>query len=205
MNPLAFLKDFKKIDWTHLWDIFLIRFLMGFAIMVYRTNFSLMLDFKYGVSSKTIGYIISYSGVIGTISGFLVGRLAGYYKDDGKLLLHTSIIQVFTIAALTFAPSLWILVICLTPLSMANAVARVCVTNLTIQRGHGQETGVLLGLGASVLSIARMMTPALGGFAQEIHVSGPGILGTIVAAVGVGLMIAVPQHNRIIKPPVKAD
>ncbi len=34
LNPFAFVKDFGKIEWNHLWDIFLVRFLLGFAVMV---------------------------------------------------------------------------------------------------------------------------------------------------------------------------
>ena len=34
LNPLAFIKDFKKIEWDNLWDIFLVRFLLGFSVLV---------------------------------------------------------------------------------------------------------------------------------------------------------------------------
>ena len=34
LNPLAFIKNFKKIEWDNLWDIFLVRFLLGFSVLV---------------------------------------------------------------------------------------------------------------------------------------------------------------------------
>ena len=34
LNPLVFIKDFKKIEWDNLWDIFLVRFLLGFSVLV---------------------------------------------------------------------------------------------------------------------------------------------------------------------------
>ncbi len=155
----------------------------------------MMLEYKFEASPKTTGYLISYSGIVATLSGFLVGRIANFYKNDSKLLLHTGYLQVFAIIGLTFAPSLSMVVIFLTPLGVANAVARVCVTNLTIERGKGQETGALLGLGASVLSIARMLSPAIGGVAQEAHMSGPGIVGSVFAIAGVLVLFFVPQDT----------
>ena len=163
----------------------------------------MMLEYKYEASPVITGYFISYSGLVATVSGFLVGRVAGYYENDSKLLLHTGIVQVLSIAGLTYAPTLSGVVIFLTPLGISNAIARVCVTNLTIERGKGQETGALLGLGASVLSIARMLSPALGGVMQEIHMSGPGLLGMVCAASGV--LVQIVQENRKIQPSDKTE
>ena len=160
----------------------------------------MMLEYKYEASPVVTGYFISYSGMVATVAGFLVGRIAGYYENDSKLLLHTGIVQVLSIAGLTYAPTLSGVVIFLTPLGVSNAIARVCVTNLTIERGKGQETGALLGLGASVLSIARMLSPALGGVMQEIHMSGPALLGVVCAACGVLVQVVVPQDNRKPQP-----
>ena len=97
---------------------------------------------------------------------------------------------------MAFAPSLWVLVACMTPLSISTAITRVCSTNLTIARGHGQETGALLGLGASILSIARMMAPFLGGLAQEVDVSGPALLGATFAGLGTLVLVLVPQEGK---------
>ena len=74
-------------------------------------------------------------------------------------------------------------------MSIANAIARVASTNLTIERGGGHETGTLLGLGASILSLARMAAPTIGGIAQEMHISGPTIVGSIFGVIGVSVML----------------
>ena len=147
-----------------------------------------MLDYRFETSAKVIGYITSYTAVIGTVSGLFVGRISTFYKNDSKLLLHTSLLQFFAIFGLTVAPSLNILILCLAPLSLANAIARVAMTNVTIQRGSSEQTGALLGLGASVLSVARMMAPLVAGVAQEYHVSGPALVGAVFAAVGAAVM-----------------
>ena len=183
-----FIKNLRSIDWARLWDLFAARFLLGFAVIVYRSNFSLTLDARFQTTGKQIGYIISYASIIGTASGMIVGRIAGFYNNDRKLLLHCGVLQGASIALLTFSPSLWMLIAAMAPLSVANSIARVCVTNLTIARVRGDETGAVLGCGASVLSVARMMSPMLGGLAQEVHQTGPGLLGVASAAAGVVLL-----------------
>ena len=159
----------------------------------------MLLDYRYEASPKVIGYVISYSGFIGMISGFFVGRIAQYYKNDARLLLHAGMLQFATLAVITWAPSLTALMICLTPLSLANSVARVCAVNLTIERGQGQQTGALLGIGASIMSVSRMLSPALGGVAQQLHMSGPGLMGSFFAGAAVAVLAVVPQDKRTAK------
>ena len=132
------------------------------------------------------GYLISYSGVIATASGFLVGRIADYYKNDSKLLLHTGYIQVLSIAGLTYAPTLWGVILFLTPLGISNAIARVCVDELNNRtRKRTRNRCFVRPWRKCYLSMARMLSPALGGVMQEIHMSGPALLGVVCAAVGV--------------------
>ena len=199
LNPFSFLKTFRTIDWTNLWDIFAVKFLLGFAVIVYRNNFSLMLDYRFQTSTVMTGYITSFTAIIGTISGLFVGKIAKFYKNEETLMLHVSILQFFTIVGISVAPNIWMLVAFLTPLSLANAIGRVATTNLTVERGHGQDTGVLMGLSASVLSMARMISPTVGGIAQEYHVSGPAIVGAVFAASAVMLMLLVRYNDDKVK------
>ena len=168
---------------------------MGFAVLIYRGNFVMMLDYKYAAGPRVSGYITSYSGIIGTISGLLVGKIANLYQNDSKLLLHAGIVQLLSIVMVTFSPSLVMLIIASTPLSMANQVARVCSTNLTIHKGAGQDKGVLLGLGGSILAFARMLSPTIGGISQEYYISGPSLVGSVFAALGVVTMIIAPDFR----------
>jgi hypothetical protein len=198
--------------------------------------------------------------------------------------LDVFVLQVFAIGAVAIVPSLWLLIVVMTPLSLATAVARVAATNLTIARGEASSnprhrqiidtppveasateatntkarsieqlqkdtntpllnssttppadpttptlrhrhkditpgdsptlstsaptdsttsppspappsgSGALLGLGASVLSVARMLSPALGGVAVAgVGDEGPAVLGAALAALAVLIMIIRPQ------------
>ena len=187
------LQSFRKTKWANLWDLFLFRFCMGLAVQLYRSNFAMILDYKYSASPKVTGYLISYSATVSTVTGFFAGRVPSFYTNDQTLLLHTAVVQLLTITALALGPPLWILLMCLVPLSLAQSVASVCTVNLTLARGKGQEAGVLLGMRASVLSMARMISPAVGGIAQEVHMSGPATVAAVAAAIAVAILMFIPE------------
>ena len=195
LNPLEFLHTMKKINWHQLWDILLIRFLMGVAVLVYRSNFIVMITTKYQTSGKAAGYLMSLNGLIGTFSGFFVGKISNFYNDDNLLLYHSAIVQTIAITCLAMAPNFWIFALCISPLGLVNAVARVASTKLTVTRGHGHDVGALLGIGASITSIARMISPTLGGVAQEFSMSGPAFVGAMFALTTIIFMLVVPQND----------
>lgn len=194
-NPMKILHCFRLVDWSSMWDIFLVRFFLGFALLIYRSNFAMWLDYKFGASTIYLGYIISYSGLVGTLSSFGVGVISRWYKNDATLLLHTGIIQAVCISMMSLVSSLWWLPLVITPLGVANAIARVAATKVTMERAHGHDLGGLLGLGASILSLARMLSPVVGGIAQEMHSSGTTIAATVFAMLGIAVMMLSPKFK----------
>ncbi|KAL5011096.1 hypothetical protein ScPMuIL_013401 [Solemya velum] len=194
-SPKVFFDSLRTIRWWTLWDLFLIKFCLGFSVLVFRSNFSLMAIEKFETSPSINGYLISYSGIVSAVCGFFVGWISNQYRNNGRLLCHMSIIQMLSLFGLAVAPSLWMLVICLTPLSFVTTVSRVAGTSLTIQRGRKEEVGVLLGLSQSVMSLARMMSPMLAGLTQEVSVMGPAVLGGGASAIAVLIMFFRPQDK----------
>lgn len=177
-------------------DLIVIRFVMGFSMLVFCSNFISMLEFHFNTSPKTNGYIMSYNGLVGGFSGILVGKIAKLYNhNDAKMQLHFSLILMASLLGITFSPSILFIPIFITPLAISSAVCRVCTTNLTFRRGREDEKGVMLGIGNSLLSFARMISPALGGFAQEVSVYGPGCIGSLIAGMGVVIMVLFPPDR----------
>ena len=183
-------------------DLLVIRFVMGFSMLVFRSNFTSMLEFHFNTSPKTNGYIMSYNGLVGGFSGILVGQISKFYNhNDAKMLLHFSLILTASILGITFSPSIFFVAVFIAPLAVSSAVSRVCVTNLTFQRSRGDEKGMILGVGNSLLSFARMISPALGGVAQEVSVYAPGSIGALIAGTGVLVMVLFPPD----RPTVSTD
>jgi predicted MFS family arabinose efflux permease len=168
-------------------DLFLIRFVMALSMLIYRSNFTPMLDYRYGIDAKTTGYIISYGSVAGALSGMSVGTIYSYVKSDGKMMMYASILMTLSLFGITISPSIYTVLICMAPLSLATAIMRVNSHNLLLNRIRLEEKGAVMGVGDSLTSIARMFSPAIAGFAQEVSVTGPCFLSTCIAVVGTTL------------------
>lgn len=179
-------------------DLLVLRFVMGFSMLVFRSNFMSMLEFHFNTSPKTNGYIMSYNGMVSGFSGLLIGSLADCYKhNDSKMMLHFSCLLTASILGITFSPNVYFVAAFITPLAVSSAVGRVCLTNLTFRRSREDEKGVVLGVGNSLLSFARMISPALGGVIQEVSPYAPGSVGATIAATGVLIMILFPPDRHM--------
>ena len=180
----------KIASFSTIMDLLVLRFVMGFSMLVFRSNFMSMLEFHFNTSPKTNGYIMSYNGLVSGFSGLLIGSIADFYDhNDSKMLLHFSCILTASILGITFSPSIYFVAAFITPLAVSSAVSRVCLTNLTFGRSREDEKGVIFGVGNSLLSFARMISPALGGVAQEVSAYAPGCIGAMIAATGILIMI----------------
>ncbi|XP_046863570.1 major facilitator superfamily domain-containing protein 9-like [Xenia sp. Carnegie-2017] len=67
-------------------DLLLIRIIMALGMLIYRSNFTAMLDYRYGVNAKTTGYIISYGSIAGAISGMSLGSIYSYIQSDVNMM-----------------------------------------------------------------------------------------------------------------------
>ncbi|XP_005102128.1 major facilitator superfamily domain-containing protein 9 [Aplysia californica] len=187
------IKSFREFDWVQLWDLFLIKFLAGFSVIIFRTNFSMVLRQKFVASPKTMGYMTSYSGIVSTLSGFVVGKITRRYNNTARLFLHVTILQAVALLCLSLTPSITLLICFLTPLGLVTSVSRVSGTTLTIQRSGNTALGSVMGLSQSVMAIARMIAPFLAGLAQEISVDGASYISVVAAALSVAIMVVRPQ------------
>ena len=185
----TFWQAVREINWHDLWDLYLIKFLLGAAVIIFRSNFSLMLQEKYHTTPTLNGYIISVNGVVSALVGFLTGYIAKYYNNNAKLLLHLSVFQVFTLSCLSLPTPLWVFVINILPLAFITTICRVAGTSLTLERGSKEEVGILMGFQQSCMSVARMLGPMVAGIAQEVSSSGPGIVGAVLTLLAVLIMV----------------
>ncbi len=168
---------------------------MSFAVIIYRSNFSMMVGEAFEITPKTIGQIISYGSIASAISGMCTGRIVKFYGDRKKLLLHSSIAQTLTIAGLTFSPSLPIFMVFITCLSMENSVSRVCMTDMSVRRSGADNTGALMGLSASLMSTSRAIAPFIAGVTQEVSNRGPGVIGILSGLIGCVCIVTMLQSD----------
>lgn len=166
------------------WDIMLLRFVLGFSTLVFRSSFSLVLEEKFEFTPKYVGYLTSYQGGVSTIAGFLVGHLTLLDSNE----IHQTFIGILALflalSGLTISTTVFSLVCSLTLLCIATSFLRVCLSNLLSSRCSKEKMGAVFGLGQSVTSVARMLAPVAGGLALELGPHGPGLVGAVSSGIG---------------------
>ncbi|KAL1771326.1 major facilitator superfamily domain-containing protein 9 [Sigmodon hispidus] len=192
---MSALKDMKSLIFSALWDVFLVRLLMGVAVMLYYSNFVLALEERFGVRPKSTGYLISYTSALGTLAGFAVGPILRLYKHNSHMvLLHSSVLTCLLLLFYSVASTMNVVVFSSTLLSFSTTIGRTCITDLQLSVGGAQASGTVIGVGQSVTAVGRIIAPLLSGVAQEFSPCGPPSLGTALALVAILIMSLKRPH-----------
>lgn len=170
------IENIMRLD---LWSIFLTRFLVGFSFLLLRTNYTRLLIENFNTSPRTNGYVISVSSIMGTISGFYVGKISHFCGGDAKSIFPMTVLLFVGVCGLMAAPNLLVFSVFQAPLSVCSAVLRVAFLSVMLQHVHPSDAGALMGLAQSLTSISRTITPFLSGLLLEISPKGP-ILGSVI-------------------------
>ena len=137
---------------------------------------------KYG----TIGLITSFNAIVGVVASSFAGRVSKFYRNQSTILSHMTILMCLAMFCSVLLPWLPITVVCLVPLSIATSNLRIASVKVMLSRGDEDQRGALIGIGASVSSLARAVSPTLVGVAQEY-----GSLYSSYMSGGLGLMSLV--------------
>lgn len=180
----------RTVASSDMWDLFLVRLLMAVAIMLYYSNFSLAMEERFSLKPKMTGYLISYSSMLGALSGFLVGPVINLYGNHvPALLFHSTVLTFSLIFLYATAASVWQVVLTSSFFAMSTSVGRTCITDLELQRGGVQSSGTMIGAGQSVTAVGRVVAPLLSGLAQEFNPCGPPLLGVALSLAAVCLLL----------------
>ena len=167
-------------------DLFLLRFLMALAVLVFRTNYPLYLDKRYGIDYKSLGMVISFSGMLGAVSSALSGCVGRMYSNVFTLYFHGTVILAISLS-LTLSSSAFLTIAALVPLSLATANIKVTSTTIILSRVPPNQKGAVIGLGNSLTSLSRMIAPLLVGIAQETSTTAACLLSVVLSSCASGL------------------
>jgi len=191
--------DVGHVDWRSIWEIMLAQFLLGSAMLIYRVDFAVTVSDRYGTSNTANGYISAFSSIVGTVTGFAVGHISDFYAGDARrMFLHSAAAQSLCLLAAANAPRLALFAAGHTTLALATTVGRVASIQATLVRSSQEHTGALIGTGATVLSVARMLAPTASGISQEVFSHyGPGILSCVLSLAGTVVLLIMPSKTPI--------
>jgi MFS family permease len=189
----------SHVSWSVYWDVFTLKFLLGFAQAVHYQNFSFILKEEYGIAPSGIGYAISFQGLVGATTGFLTGWIDRFYKKDKDhtlRTLHGFGVLTFSCILLSLAPNLTFFLICLIPLSASSSLLRIVTSQIILQRTEPDQRGSLIGSGQSMSSVARLIAPLCSGLAYDMFsFHGTSVLRIAVTATSVALAFILSIHQ----------
>ncbi|XP_063824095.1 major facilitator superfamily domain-containing protein 9-like isoform X2 [Ostrinia nubilalis] len=193
--------ELYKVDWAVYWDIFMFKALIGFAMGVYYSNYSLYCKTQFNLSPKYIGYVISFQGVVGSISSFFMGYINSYYSHDADYSLrnfHVFVLLTISLIGLMLSFSVYIYVIWLIPLAIGNAIGRLVTLEMILKRSHGQHRGTLIGASNSVRSLSGVVAPMVSGFIGQ-YVGVPYVIYASLCSTSIGFVLSYRYRSKSTK------
>lgn len=181
------------------WDVFLVRFLLGTSIIVYRHDFVSTVINRYQSTTTSAGYVTSFASVVGTATGFAMGQISDRYGNDSeRMFRHCALLQAVSMLLLVLSPNIVLLALFQAALSVSSSVGRVVAIDLTMSRGGRRHAGALMGAGSTVLSGARILSPTIGGLLQEVDENlGPAVMSVVLATAGTALMFSMRNRTKV--------
>jgi DHA1 family tetracycline resistance protein-like MFS transporter len=165
----------------HVGPLLSTRFFFAIAFSMFTSVFALYGLYKFKLNAQTTGYVLAYVGVLSVIvQGFLIGLLTARFKEAILIFWSIAIMSV-SLLGWALAPSLPVLIIILIPIAFAGGVFNTVINSSISKSVHPDEVGGMLGIGASLESMTRVISPILGGILlQQFGAGAPGIFCAIV-------------------------
>jgi len=183
-SALNIFRDIHKVPWHLVWDAFMSRFLMSLSLIVYRSNFTSILSYKFETSPLTNGYIQSFNGFVSMATGWSLGIIRPMFPSNAAMSNSFSVLLVVSLLVLTLSPSLVVYVLCIIPLCISSSVLRVSNSTAIANRGGEETRGLVLGLANTLTSLGRAVGPAIAGYALEMSYTAPGLCAALFAVFG---------------------
>jgi DHA1 family tetracycline resistance protein-like MFS transporter len=133
------------------------------AFTLFQSNFALFTKARLGLEAQATSYILTYVGVLSAlVQGFAVGKLTDRFSER-QLLAGGSMLLTLSLIAWAFTPNVAVLLVVLAPMALSAGVVSVTLTSQLTKSVYQDEVGGTLGLSSSLQTLARIVSPGMGG------------------------------------------
>jgi len=176
--------------------LFVVAFLITFAIAALEATFALTVPAVYGYAAAGVGGLLAFAGLVQAIAqGYLVGKLVPH-TGEPALVVGGAAALAAGLAPLGSWSSHVALYGMLILIASGYGLATTALTTLISRRTGRELQGEALGLNQSVLSLARVIGPIAGGMVyQAMGPAAPYLGGAAVAIVAMVLAARI-SHIR---------
>ncbi len=151
-------------------------FCFALAFAAFTSGFALYAERRLtwhdrAFSPREVGFVFAYAGLLGIIlQGGLIGRLVKRFGERPLIvsgfisaMLGYGLLATLGFLTTTNATALGVLAVAATVQSYGSGVLRPTLTSLITQSVRRDEQGTILGLNQSLMSVAQIVSPAIGG------------------------------------------
>jgi MFS family permease len=139
--------------------------------------------------TEEVGYVFAFSGLIGVlIQGGGMGPLVKAFGEN-RLVEMGFATMTLGFALLAAVRGIPYMLIAIALITFGSAILRPSLTTLITMRAARHRQGMVIGLMQSLMSIAQIVAPVLGGFLiQTQFLSTWAVAGTVFCAIGWALI-----------------
>ncbi len=176
-------------------------FALAFAMSGLTSNFAVYTLNRYGLTPSQNALILVWLGVVSVIvQGGVVRRLLPKVGEN-RLASEALILSVVGYAALAWSPTFWFLYLAIGIIAVGNGLGGPAMQGLLSRQAEAHEQGTLMGVSASLSSLARVAGPLFAGAAfDHLGMSAPYWAGAVFMAIGLFLVRAAARDARALAP-----
>jgi len=177
-----------------------------FAFVLLEVSFVWFLKDRFGATMATTSLVFAYVGVlIAIVQGGLVGRLSKRFGEIrlltvGPFITATGFLLVATVSLTVSSLWGWLLMLgaCI-PVALGSGISNPNLMALLSRHGGRARQGGTLGLSQGVASLARAVSPPVGGLLYDIGAPVPFIAGAVLfLIIGAGVISILPAQRKAI-------
>jgi MFS transporter, DHA1 family, tetracycline resistance protein len=177
-------------------------FLATFCFTCYETTLGLLIGVNFDLDptrtedARVIGYLFTYSGLIGAlVQGGAIGRAVAAFGEP-KVIAASLILVAVSMVPMPFLHSWPLMLVALALLATGASLARPPVFGMLSIVTPTQEQGATFGIAQGVGSLARIVGPIFAGAFFQHHIALPYTFCAVVSLLtGVLAWRLLPRHR----------
>ena len=167
-NNLIPVDEIKRFVRTHqIRNSLLMFFIYNIAFFLFISNLSLLAEAQFHVTADQVSFFMAWIGVIRVgVQTVLIARILRFFGERNALV--TGIISMITsMIIVAFSTEYLLVFVPLIFLAYGTGVSRPLLTSKLTNSVTQKETGAILGVNNSLISVAQIITPIIGGLILE--------------------------------------
>jgi DHA1 family tetracycline resistance protein-like MFS transporter len=167
----------------HVGPLLNMRLFFGMAFSMFQSAFPLYAAVQLGLGATETAFVLTYVGLLAVVvQGYAVGQLSKRYSDK-TLLMVSSVLMTVSLVAWGLSFSVPVLLVVLIPTTFAGGIFNTVINSALTKAADRREAGSILGIGASLESLTRVIAPILGNALIAFGAWLPGVVGGVMTGV----------------------